>query len=152
MREKEDRKRSNMAEMLANMSDGFFIYRATSDEKILYANPPVLTLFGCKTMDEFRELVSNSFQGLVHPEDLNRVQWEIHEQVKHSDSNMDFIRYRIIRKDGEIRWIDDCGHLEDSDSGEDARLFYVLISDVTDSMTEEQKEKIIAQSKRFNTY
>ena len=150
MREKEDRKRQNMAEMLANMSDGFFIYRATSDEKILYANPPVLKIFGCETMDEFRELVENSFQGLVYPEDLNRVQWEIHEQVKHSDSNMDFIRYRIVRKDGEMRWIDDCGHLEDSDSGEDTRLFYVFISDITDTMTEEQKEKLIAQSKRFN--
>ena len=150
MRKKEDRKRQNMAEMLANMSDGFFIYRATSDEKILYANPPVLKIFGCETMDEFRELVENSFQGLVYPEDLNRVQWEIHEQVKHSDSNMDFIRYRIVRKDGEMRWIDDCGHLEDSDSGEDTRLFYVFISDITDTMTEEQKEKLIAQSKRFN--
>ena len=152
MREKENRKNTNMAEMLANMSEGFFIYRATSDEKILYANPPVLELFACDTMDEFRKLVGNSFQGFVHPEDLNRVQWEIHEQVKHSESNMDFIRYRIIRKDGEIRWIDDCGHLEDSKSGEDTKLFYVLISDVTNSMSEEQKEKLIAQSKRFNTY
>ncbi|MBQ8278905.1 MAG: EAL domain-containing protein [Roseburia sp.] len=150
MREKEDRKRQNMAEMLANMSDGFFIYRATDDERILYANPPVLKLFGCDTMDEFRELVDDSFQGIVHPEDLNRVQWEIHEQVKHSETNMDFIRYRIIRKDGEVRWIDDCGHLEDSGSSEDAKLFYVFVADITDSMTEVQKNKLITQSKHFN--
>ena len=152
MREKADKKRQNMAETLANMSDGFFIYRATHDEKILYANPPVLKIFDCDRMDEFRELVGNSFQGLVHPEDLSRVQWEIHEQVVHSDSNMDFIRYRIITKNGEIRWIDDCGHLEDSGSGEDAKLFYVFISDITDTLSEEQKEALIAKSRIFNSH
>ena len=152
MREREDKKRQNMAETLANMSDGFFIYRATHDEKILYANPPVLKIFDCTTMDEFRDLVGNSFQGLVHPDDLSRIQWEIHEQVIHSDLNMDFIRYRIITKSGQTRWIDDCGHLEDSGSGEDAKLFYVFISDITDSLSEEQKEALIAKSKRFNSH
>lgn len=152
MREKENRKRQNMAQMLANMSEGFFIYRAVGDEQLLYANPTVLKIFGCETMSEFKQLVNNSFQGLVYPEDLKRVQWEIHEQVRHSDSNMDFIRYRILRKDGKMRWIDDCGHLEDTDSDKDGQLFYVFISDITDSMTEEQKEALIAQSKRFNTY
>ena len=94
--------------------------------------------------------INNSFQGLVYPEDLNRVQWEIHEQVKHSDTNMDYIRYRIIRKDGSIRWIDDIGHLEDSGSSDDTKLFYVFISDITDTITETQKRKLITQSKHFN--
>ena len=152
MRERENRKRENMAEMLATLSDGFFIYRATDDEKILYANPPVLKMFGCETMDEFRVLVKNSFQGLVYPEDLKRVQWEIHEQVKYSDKNMDYICYRIMRKDGSIRWIDDIGHLEDSGSNEDTKLFYVFISDITDTMSDVQKNKLITQSKHFNEY
>ncbi len=149
MREKEDAKRQDMAKMLASMADGFFVYRAAKDEKILYANPMVLKMFGCEHMDEFRELVSGSFKGLVHPEDLNRVEWEIREQIKHSEKNMDYIRYRIIRKDGEVRWIDDCGHLEDSNSGEDTKLFYVFISDITDSITEVQKNKLVMQSKQF---
>ena len=150
MREKEDHKRQNMAAMMTNMSDGFFVYQADKEEKILYANPPVLKLFGCKTMEEFKELVHGSFQGVVHPEDLKRVQWEIHEQVKHSDTNMDFIRYRITRKDGEERWIDDCGHLEEVENGGTDKLFYVFISDITDNMTEVKKQKLITQSKHFN--
>ena len=101
-------------------------------------------------MEEFKELVHGSFQGVVHPEDLKRVQWEIHEQVKHSDTNMDFIRYRITRKDGEERWIDDCGHLEEVENGGTDKLFYVFVSDITDSMTEVQKQKLITQSKHFN--
>ncbi len=150
MREREDHRRSNMAEMLATMSEGFFVYQATGDEKILYANPKVLHIFGCETMEEFYQLVNSSFQTLVHPEDIKRVQWEIREQVKRSETKMDFIRYRIIRKDGSIRWIDDCGHLDGSGIGEDKKLFYVFISDITDTISEVQKEKLITQSKLFN--
>ncbi len=148
MREKEEFKRQSMAQVLANMSDGFFIYNASGDEKILYANPPVLKLFGCDTMDEFRELVHDSFSGMVHPEDLNRVQKEIRQQIKQTDKQLDFIRYRILAKDGKVRWIDDCGHLEDCDSGEDSQLFYVFISDVTETITEEEKERLL----RMNEY
>ena len=143
IREKEEFKHQSMAQVLANMSDGFFIYNAFGDEKILYANPPVLKLFGCDTMDEFRKLVNNSFSGMVHPEDLKRVQKEISQQVVQTDKRLDFIRYRIITKDGKIRWIDDCGHLEDTDSGDDNKLFYVFISDVTDTISEAEMERLL---------
>ena len=87
---------------------------------------------------------------MVHPEDLSRIQWEIKEQVKHSDTNMDFIYYRIVAKDGTVRWIDDCGHLEDSDSNEDSRLFYVFISDVTEKLSDAEKEKLIRLNQHYN--
>lgn len=150
IREKEDNRRQNMAAMMSNMSEGFFVYQADDKERILYANPPVLKLFGCRSMEEFRELVHDSFQGVVYPEDLNRVQWEIHEQIKHSERKMDYICYRIIRKDGEIRWIDDCGHLENAKDDGTEKLFYVFVSDITDTMTDVQKQKLIAQSKCFD--
>ena len=149
MREEEERKRQRMAETLANMSDGFFIYRAAEDEKILYANPPVLQMFGCNTIEEFQELVGGSFRGMVHSEDIDRVEWEIKDQIMHSERKMDFIQYRIIRKDGEVRWIDDCGHLEDGDSGVDSRLFYVFISDITDKITVQQQEKLLMMNKNY---
>lgn len=150
MRERSDSKHRSMAETLAHMSDGFFVYRAMDDEKILYANPAVLKIFGCDSMDEFRELVNNSFVGMVHPEDLKRVEWEISEQVSSSERNLDFICYRIIAKDGTIRWVDDCGHLEDTDSGEDAKLFYVFISDITNSIEEARMKRIMQKNKNFN--
>jgi len=148
MREKEALKRQSMGRVLANMSDGFFIYNASGDGKILYANPSVLDIFGCDTMDEFRGMVRNSFSGMVHPEDLKRVQWEIRQQINQTDKKLGFIRYRIIRKDGAIRWIDDCGHLEDSGSDEDSRLFYVFISDITETITEDEMGQLL----RLNEY
>lgn len=150
MREKEENRHKDMAQVLANMSEGFLIYNATGNEQILYANPTVLKIYGCASLDEFRELVNNSFIGMVYHEDLNRVQWEIHEQVKQTDRKMDFIRYRITRKDGQIRWIDDCGHLEDSDSDDESKLFYVFISDITETITVQEKEKLIKQNQHFN--
>ena len=105
--------------------------------------PTVLKMYGCKDIEEFRELVGNSFSGMVHPEDLGRVQREISQQVKQTDKQLDFIRYRIITKDGSVRWVDDCGHLEDCGSEEDSRLFYVFISDVTESITEDEKERLL---------
>ncbi len=148
MRENEERKHQVMAGTLANMSDGFFIYEAVGNEKIHYANPTVLNMFGCDTMDEFNTLVNNSFSGMIHPDDLNRVQWEIKEQIQHSDKKMDYIKYRIIRKDGQIRWIDDCGHLEDADRNN--KLFYVFISDITDTISEQEKNKLIVLSAHHN--
>ena len=43
----------------------------------------------------------------------------------------------------QIRWIDDCGHLENSEIRDDDKLFYVFISDVTDTITEQKKEKML---------
>lgn len=150
MREKESNKRKNMAAMLETMSDGFFIYLADGEERLIYANPRVLHLFGCRTATEFKELTSNTFSGLVHPDDVKRVQWEIYSQVKESDRSMDYIRYRIIRKDGEVRWIDDVGHLETSEYIDGPKMFYVFILDVTDEMTEAEKAYLIAESEHFN--
>ncbi len=149
MRETQNSKKQLIAEALSNMSDGFFIYRAVDDEKVLYANPRVLQIYGCETIQEFRKLVNHSFRGMVHPDDLERVEWQIHDQLTYSRNNMDYIQYRIIRKDGEVRWIDDCGHLENATIGAGGGLFYVFISDITDTLTEGEKNKLIKSNKYY---
>ncbi len=147
MREKAMKKRQAMTEMLTTMSDGFLAYLAQEGEQISYVNRPLIGIYGCETEEEFRELVGNSFRGMVHPEDLARVEWEIEEQVTNSERKMDYIRYRIVRKDGTIRWVDDCGHLEDADKSH--RAFYVFISDITNSITQEEKDKIDRLNQQF---
>ncbi len=150
MREKESDRRIQMAKMLETMSDGFFIYLADGEERILYANPPVIQLFGCRTATEFKALTGNTFKGLVHPEDIQRVEWEINSQIEETDRNMDYIRYRIIRKDGKICWVDDVGHLESSEYIDGPKMFYVFVSDITDEITEAEKQTLILESKHFN--
>lgn len=148
LQEEEEHRQQHMVETLATLSDAFFIYRAVKGERILYANPAMLDIFGCQTMTELMDLIGCSFRGIVHPEDLSRVEWEIQHQIKNSERDMDYVQYRIIRKDGEIRWVSDWGHLETSQWGEEHRLFYVFLKDVTDSITSVQKEKLL-NSNRF---
>lgn len=150
MRKEEEQRQKRMADTLASMSDGFFIYRAMEDENILYANPALMEIFGCESMEELMDLVGHSFQGIVHPDDLKRVEWEIEHQIQHSEDNLDYVQYRIIRKDGSIRWVDDWGHLENSKWGEEHRLFYVFVKDVTDTITPVQKEHLLRANQFHN--
>ena len=86
------------------MPGGFFIYR-DDDGKILYLNRAVLRTFGCETEKEFRELTGGTFQGLVHPEDREAVEASIREQIGDSRYDLDYVEYRIIRKDGTVCWV-----------------------------------------------
>ena len=78
------------------MPGGFFIYRAGGTEEIIYANRALLRIFNCHTMAEFRVLTGNSFRGIVHPDDLERVESSITTQVGDSRYDLDYVEYRII--------------------------------------------------------
>ncbi|MBP5761930.1 MAG: hypothetical protein J6W48_03045, partial [Lachnospiraceae bacterium] len=53
---------------------GFFIYEAEGEESILYAEPNVIRLYGCETFEEFYEHIGGTFKGMVHPDDVHKVQ------------------------------------------------------------------------------
>ena len=59
---------------LSRMPGGFFIYEADGDERITYVNENVLKLYRCRDMEAFWSLTNGSFKGMVHPEDLERVE------------------------------------------------------------------------------
>ena len=126
---------SVIRELGDHMPGGFFIYQAEKPEELLYANSPVFEIFGCRSHEEFLEMTGNTFRGMVHPDDYERISDSIHEQIKDSDDHMDYTEYRIIRKDGAVRWVDDYGHFVETDKY--GGVFTVFISDIT-----EKKEKI----------
>lgn len=128
------------------MPGGFFIYRADETAEILYVNASVLHLFNCDTMQEFKELTGNSFKGMVHPEDLDRVERSIEEQIRQSCHDLDFVEYRIIQKGGKILWLEDYGHFIHSKAAGD--IFYVFISDATErkNLQDKEREDIISRS------
>ncbi len=112
------------------MPGGFLIYRMGGTEEIIYANKALLRIFQCASLEEFRELTSNSFQGMVHPEDLETVEQSIMEQIANSQYDLDYVEYRIIPKNGEVRWVEDYGHYLHLEHVGD--VFYVFISDATE--------------------
>ncbi|MBQ3842377.1 MAG: GGDEF and EAL domain-containing protein [Ruminiclostridium sp.] len=107
---------------------GFFIYRADENEEILFAEENVIKLFGCDTIADLREFTHNSFSGMVHPDDLSKIQNDIQAQTLAVEKRHDYVRYRIVTKSGETRYIEDFGHLLHGAHGES--FFYVFIVDI----------------------
>lgn len=143
----EDFCRRRMAFLFRNfanaMPGGFFIYYADGGEEIVYINEAVVRIFGCETREEFQELTGNSFRGIVHPDDLERVENSIVQQISESQYDLDYVEYRIVRKDGEIRWVEDYGHFIHSDVIGD--FFYVFIGDATEKRKERQENERMLQ-------
>lgn len=124
-----------------DMPGGFFIYKATGNEELLYANKAVFKIFGCETLEEFKELTGYTFKGMLYPDDYEKVSGSIVDQIEKSQGNLDYVEYRIVRKDGKIRWLDDYGHYVNSDVY--GGLFYVFISDITEKRVQMEADKAV---------
>ena len=124
-----------------HMPGGFFIYKADESETLLYANKAVFNIFGCEGMEDFKAFTGYTFRGMVHPEDYEKVSALIKKQIYESGNEQDHVEYRIIRRDGETRWIDDYGQYVGSDVYRG--LFYVFISDITDVRQQAESDKAL---------
>ncbi|MBR4580707.1 MAG: response regulator [Lachnospiraceae bacterium] len=113
-----------------HMPGGFFIYKAQAPEEVIYANRAVFDIFGCKDAEDFKALTGNTFKGMLHPEDYEQIEKAIHKQIGEDDEGLDYVEYRIIRKDGAVRWVDDYGHYTTTRSY--GGIYYVFISDITE--------------------
>ena len=132
-------------EMGSHMPGGFFIYKADINEELLYVNDAAIRIFGCDDLEDFKAYTGNSFRGMLHPEDVNSVEDSVADQIRKSDDNVDHVEYRIIRKDGQIRWIDDYGHYSESENY--GGLYYVFISDITEKRDQALSEALEAAVK-----
>ena len=113
-----------------HMPGGFFIYEAAGDGKLLYVNRAAMDIYGCADLDEFKELTGYTFRGMVYPEDYDSVVTSIDNQIEYKDDNIDYVEYRIVRKDGAVRWVDDYGQYTETDAY--GGIYYVFISDITE--------------------
>jgi PAS domain S-box-containing protein len=121
---------SILADIIEKMPGGFFIYSSDENENLLYVNDVMLDIFGCKDLTEFEDLTGNTFKGIVHPDDYEKINASIKQQIAEHSKEMDYVEYRITRKDGSVRWVDDFGRLAHSRAYGD--VFYVFIRDITD--------------------
>ena len=124
-----------------HMPGGFFLYKADESQGLLYANQAVFQMFGCANLEEFKAHTGFTFRGMVHPDDYERVSSVLRQEHNESRSELDSVEYRIIRKDGQIRWIDDHGHYVASDVYKG--LHYVFLSDITDKLLQAESDKAL---------
>ena len=142
-------------EIGGHMPGGFFIYKAEEPEELIYANKPVFDIFGCADLNEFKELTGFTFRGMVRPDDYDSITASIVQQIDTSEDQMDYAEYRITRKDGRIRWVDDYGHycMTKTYGG----IYVVFISDITEKREQRETDKatrdavISALTNAYNT-
>ena len=125
-----------------HMPGGFFIYKAAPPEELIYVNEAVISIFGCDSLEDFKALTGYTFKGMLHPEDYEKVSDTIMQQIEQNTDQMDCVEYRIIRKDGAVRWVDDYGHFTKTDAY--GGIYYVFISDIT-----EKKERMESDRKNL---
>ncbi len=111
----------------SGLPGGVFVYESGGEERLTFADDNVVALFGCESYEDFYEYVGGSFPGMVHPEDLIKIQNQIKAQTSF-EKRHDYVRYRITTKQGQTRYIEDFGHLLHRADGKS--YFYVFIVDV----------------------
>ena len=131
--------------MASVIPGGFFIYKEDEKRELIYANQRVCDIYGCEDIDEFKALTGFTFNGMVHPDDFHLTQDIIDTQIDSEEGDsFDHVEYRIIRKDGEVRWVDDYGHF--GYSPEYGDLYYVFISDITDQKIKYDNLKVATEN------
>lgn len=134
--------------MAEGLPGGFFIYHADGDESFIYINSQMLKIMGCKTEEEFRKHTGNSFKGLVHPDDLFDVEEGIKQQINSDSDMMDRVKYRVVKVDGQLIWIDETGHFVHTEMYGD--IFYVFVIEVTDEYNYEIQKRSEFQLKMLD--
>lgn len=116
----------SLSQISEGMPGGFLLYRNNQAQEILYANTRLWKMYDCESLEQFREFTGNSFRGCVHPNDWDKVQQTIYEQIELSDG-YDYVRYRIKTATGDVKIVEDFGRLVHS--ADDGDIFYVFIID-----------------------
>ena len=107
---------------------GGFVYNADKEQKIVYIDNQIATIYGCGSKEEFMNYVDGSFHKMVHPDDARKLRREIATQQNFSDSGIAHIDFRIIRQDEELRDVTSIGSkIYDGEKF----VCYILMADVT---------------------
>ena len=136
-----DQTLSVIEEIGSHMPGGFFLYRAEEPEELIYANQAVFDIFGCRDREEFTELTGFTFRGMVCPDDYAEVTKIIQQQIEHNNGETDHVEYRIIRRDGAVRFVEDHGHFTRTRAY--GGVYTVFISDITEKRELREKDAAV---------
>ncbi len=115
-------------EVAEGIPGGFLSCHADGNLELISFNHELIQMYGCETAEEFREYVGNSFKGIVHPDDFERVLKSINFQLT-PENDMIYVEYRIKSKDGTIKYIKNYGrHVLTNNYGD---IFYIFLNDIT---------------------
>jgi len=118
---------------LALEATGAGVHEWDIGEDRVYWHETTSRLFGLESETTYRSRAA--FAERVHPEDRERVREHVHGAIEAGEREVR-TEYRIVRPDGEVRWMVTEGHVQYKD-GEPDRLIG-LVRDVTERKEREQ--------------
>ncbi|MCB9419491.1 MAG: PAS domain S-box protein [Ardenticatenaceae bacterium] len=120
--------------VVENSSVVLFVWQATEGWPVVMVSQNV-TQFGYTQ----EELLSGTlpFTSMIYPEDLARVSTEV---VQYTANGIDRFKqeYRIVTKDGRIRWVDDRTVIERDENGQ-ATFYQGIVLDITERKQAEEE-------------
>ena len=119
----------NFEDLADGVPGAVLIYQAHGDERIFYANEECIRLFGCGDMDDFLKLTKGSFHTMVHPDDIDRVEKSVWNQISDTvNRHRDYVVYHVLCKDGSEKVLLNAGHLIHHQQYGD--IFFVILMDL----------------------
>ncbi len=115
--------------ILDSVQGGLAICRLDANFSYLYMSDKTANLFGY-TQDELLAITNGYATRLIYPSDLTRVMSDFKDILKQKSGSFTS-KYRVLCKDGSIKWILDTRSIGTLKSGES--ILNVLYLDVTDS-------------------
>lgn len=136
----------DISRLLDSMPVAVFIFEWKNKElKIVHYNEAVSDIMGY-TMEEYREKFMGRAITMVYEDDRKSVKAAF---CKTLETGVElFETYRILHKDGDVRWVQTIGkpiNLEEAENEEDASYFCMVYVDVTGSRQEWQKFRYLAE-------
>lgn len=126
---------------LANaIPGGFKIWESNKNMNMIYMSPKVAEIQGY-TVNEFEKKFNGSMYLNIYPDDRENVLKQINEFYSKGDIYQ--VKYRVICKDGSIKWVIDCGQKGKDNSGQMNN--YGVVADITFN---EEKDIILRRERR----
>ncbi len=132
-------KLSSMEILAANVPAGYHRCGTGEGFPLLFVSDSFLDVVGI-TREELRDEYDNRFINLVHPDDIDM--FMAHEPILEKNGRVD-LTYRLLRKDGTVRWIQDATIRVE----QDGEVYYqCTLSDITEYVDRLNEEKARAEA------
>jgi PAS domain S-box-containing protein len=135
-----------LRQLSENINEVFWLTDAM-DDHVIYVSPSIEEVWGREASDFYNK--PGGWMQSIHEADKNRVNKEYEEFRKSGKFDTE---YRLVRADGEVRWIHDKGFPVYDESGNFYRLAGIA-EDITDKkIAEEQKDQQEEERARLSRY
>ena len=102
-----NKKEANFTEILNKSRDALYKYNIEED-KYEYLSKAIFHIFGY-SIEEIAAMSAEESINIIHPDDRDKADKILSKLIKDNTENdkLHSIEYKIIRKDGEVRWVSD---------------------------------------------